>query len=525
MMPSSGIEQRVRALSPAKRALLVKRLRDSPGPGIDARPVNGARLTAFLTTEPTAFDRLEADTGELRGYLSRLLPEYMIPASFRVLDSMPLLPNGKVDVAALRDLPGESDDPGETWVEPRNATERLLADIWCDVLQMDSVSVHDNFFELGGDSILSIHVVSKVNQQGFSLSPNDLFNFPTIAQLEARTRTAAEESGQPSPPDDGAEVTSSLRESAGGRNGGGPLSVVAEDARQPFIMVHAGNKIASLLRSHIDEDQPVYVLTAHRELTDLKRDTTVEQLAEQNLAELRSLQPVGPYLLGGYSMGAPIAFEMAHRLRIAGEKVELLFLLDPTGRPSIWYRPRPPVAGPRNEDADRLSSQSAGSSGVAHLPARIPGLRMAAKFSDVVVEVRQQLSHRVIRPLRAFIRKRVIRPAKTGLVMLFRSCGLKMPTRMRKYYVRTVYTDAVSRYKFKPYDGPVVLFLASKTPADKQLWEGVARGELTVEWFEGTHLDFSRNPELMNRWTSRLAELLMTCQTTDCTGNTDGTAR
>jgi pimeloyl-ACP methyl ester carboxylesterase/acyl carrier protein len=522
-MPCSGIEQRVRALSPAKRALLVKRLRESPGPGVAAGHVNGARLTAFLSAEPSALDRLEVESDELRAYLSRLLPEYMIPASFRVLDSMPLLPNGKVDVAALGELPGEVDSTAESWVEPRNATEQLLADIWCDVLQMDSVSVHDNFFELGGDSILSIHVVSKVNQQGFSLSPNDLFNFPTIAQLEARIRATASKRGQSSPPYDGVEVTSSLRESAHSGNDVGSSAVVAEDSKPSFIMLHVGNQIASLLQSHLD--RPVYVLTAHWEDANIEPDTSIEQLAEQNLAELRSLQPVGPYFLGGYSMGAPIALEMAQRLRIAGENVELLFLLDPTGRPAIYDRPRPPVAGPRNKDADRLSSRPIGSSTVANHLARVPGPRMAAKFGYVIVKVKQQISHRFSRLLRAILRLRVLRPAKTGLVIAFHSCGLKMPTRMKKYYVRTVYTDAVSRYEFKPYDGPVVLFLASKSPTDKQLWEGVARGKLTVEWFRGRHIDFSRNPKTMNRWTSRLAQLLMTYQTTGCAGNTDGQRR
>jgi len=511
-MPCSGIEQRVRALSPAKRALLVKRLRESPGPGVAAGHVNGARLTAFLTAEPSALDRLEVESDELRAYLSRLLPEYMIPASFRVLDSMPLLPNGKVDVAALGELPGEVDSTAESWVEPRNATEQLLADIWCDVLQMDSVSVHDNFFELGGDSILSIHVVSKVNQQGFSLSPNDLFNFPTIAQLDERIRTAAGEGRQANPPTDVDEVTPLLRESADQSNGKGSFPVIADDARQPLIIVHAVSEMVSVLRSHLDLDRPVYALTAtvHWEQGDLERNATVERLAEENLVELRSLQPVGPYFLGGYSMGAPIAFEMAYRLQLAGETVELLFLLDPPGRAVSSSRPGPPFFSSRN---------------VARHLARISGRSIVEKLRYLVVKTNRAAKHHILNRLRVLIRKRLVRPGATVMAMLYRRCGLQVPTPLINHYVGSVYADAWGRYQFKPYDGSVAIFLASNAPQDRQLWEGITKGELTIEWFEGKHHDFVRNPALMRGWTSSLAQLLTGEQTKACAGNSDGTTR
>ena len=509
MMPASEIEQRVRVLSPEKRALLVKRLLGSPAPTTGDSHVYGARLTAYLTTQPSAFDRSEPDSGELRKFLSRLLPEYMIPASFRVLDSMPLLPNGKVDVAALRKLADEAaDGPGETWVEPRNTIERLLAGIWCEVLQMDSVSVHDNFFELGGDSILSIHVISKVSQQGLSLSPNDLFNFPTIAQLEARISAAEGERRQASPPDDVDETTPPLRNSADQRIDEDSSPVVAEGTPHPIFMVHAASEMVSLLRSHSNWDQPVYVFTADWEHADLERDTTVEQLAEQNLCELRSLQSVGPYILGGYSMGAPIALEMAHRLRIAGDSVELLFLLDPPGRNAS--RPSQLISDPRNREADSVSLKFKESKAIARHLTPVFGLPLTAKFRYIASVAKQQVRYRILRPIRTFIRTRVVRPAKTGLAVLYRRAGLAVPTSLRKDYVRSVYTEAWNRYEFKPYEGPVVIFHSSSTPGDKQLWEDVAKGELTVEWFEGKHHDFYRNQQLVEQWTSRLVQLLMT---------------
>ena len=513
-MPSNGIEQRIRNLSPQKRLLLMKRLLGSRQPMPDAGHVNGVRLTAFLTTQASGSDSdAEPDFAELRDFLSRRLPEYMIPAAFRVLDSMPLLPNGKLDVSALRELPGEADEAsGERWVEPRNATERMLADIWCDVLQMDSVSVHDNFFELGGDSILSIHIISRVNQQGLSLSPNDLFNFPTIAQLEARIRSVQAKNRPASAPTEIDEVTPSLPDTDEQSNDGASSSVAAAVARHPFIMVHAGSKMVSALRAHLDRDWPLYVLTAtkHWEQADLDRYTTVERLAEENLVELRTLQPVGPYFLGGYSMGAPIALEMAHRLRAAGEDVKLLFLLDPPGRAASASRSGPPLVSSRNA--------------ARHL-ARISALPIAGKFRYVLVKAGRLARNRLLNRLRVFTRKRLIRPGATGLALLYRKLGLQVPTSWTNHYVGSVYTDAWRRYECKPYDGPVVIFHASRVPGDRKLWEGVGTGELTVECFEGKHLDFIRNHQLMNRWTARLVELLISYQTRVCAGASDPTAR
>ena len=293
--------------------------------------------------------------------------------------------------------------------------------------------------------------------------------------------------------------------------------MIVGGARPPFVMLGAGNKIASLIESHLDQDRPVYVLAADWGHADLERYTSVEQLAERNLTELRSLQPVGAYLLGGYSMGAPIALEMAQHLRLAGENVELLFLLDPPGRAVSGSGPGLLIGGPRNEDAGILSSQSGRSSTVATHLARISALPMAAKFRYVICGI--------LTRLRGFASQHIIRPTKTGLAVLCRSCGLKVPTALRKNYVGAVYTDAWSRYEFKPYDGSVVIFYSSTTSGDRQVWENVTGGELTIEWFEGGHLEFYQNSELMNRWTSRLVELLTSYQTRGRAGNSDGIAR
>ncbi|MGH3854188.1 MAG: amino acid adenylation domain-containing protein, partial [Pseudonocardiaceae bacterium] len=137
------------------------------------------RLVAYVVpaadTAPSSAD--------LRNHVAGVLPDYMVPAAFVVLDELPLGPTGKLDRKALPAPDGRT-DPVAGYVPPRSATERTLAEIWAQVLGVDRVGVHDNFFELGGDSILSIQVMSRVRVIfGVELSPRVLFVDPTVAGL------------------------------------------------------------------------------------------------------------------------------------------------------------------------------------------------------------------------------------------------------------------------------------------------------------------------------------------------------
>jgi len=122
---------------------------------------------------------------ELRKYLKEKLPGYMTPSAIVEMEKMPLTPNGKLDRQALpRPEAGRRKDDG-TYVAPRTRVEDLLVEIFQQVLKRDRVGVHDNFFELGGDSILSIQIVSRANEAGWGLTPKQLFQHQSIAELAA----------------------------------------------------------------------------------------------------------------------------------------------------------------------------------------------------------------------------------------------------------------------------------------------------------------------------------------------------
>jgi amino acid adenylation domain-containing protein/non-ribosomal peptide synthase protein (TIGR01720 family) len=138
-------------------------------------PNQNLRLVAYLV----AVGRIPA-TAQLRQFLKQTLPDYMLPAIFVPLDALPLTVNGKVDRSTLP----QPDWANTAETQPQTVIEAKLAQIWSEVLGV-SVNVHDNFFELGGDSILSLQIVARANQVGLKLSPRQVFQHQTIAELAA----------------------------------------------------------------------------------------------------------------------------------------------------------------------------------------------------------------------------------------------------------------------------------------------------------------------------------------------------
>ncbi len=138
------------------------------------------RLVAYLVSgeQPLPESQL------LQCYLKQSLPEYMVPSVFMGLERLPLTPNGKLDRRVLPH-PGLPESDKRVWAAPRNATEQALVDIWSDLLCVQRLSIHDNFFSLGGDSILSIQAVSRAHQAGLTLTPRQLFQYQTVAELAA----------------------------------------------------------------------------------------------------------------------------------------------------------------------------------------------------------------------------------------------------------------------------------------------------------------------------------------------------
>ncbi|MHC5717892.1 MAG: amino acid adenylation domain-containing protein, partial [Nostoc sp.] len=125
-------------------------------------------------------------TNELRDYLAEVLPAYMIPSAVVLVTQWPLTPNGKIDRQALP-VPEIPITP----TIPKNQTEEILAQIWAEVLGLETLNPDDNFFELGGDSIVSLQIVSRTRAAGWEISPKDIFEAQTLSRLAARAKPLA----------------------------------------------------------------------------------------------------------------------------------------------------------------------------------------------------------------------------------------------------------------------------------------------------------------------------------------------
>ncbi len=159
-------------------------------PGIDRALVlaralgrQGNELIAYVITSAGL------NLAELRRYLGRFLPDYMVPAYFVELEAFPVTPNGKIDKEALP-LPELALSPaepreGDIFSDP---VERVLAEVWSLVLKQPAIGPHDDFFELGGDSIKAIQIISKLRSQALILEVRHLFETPTIAELAVRVQ-------------------------------------------------------------------------------------------------------------------------------------------------------------------------------------------------------------------------------------------------------------------------------------------------------------------------------------------------
>ena len=270
-------------------------------------PPDRHRLVAYVV--PAAGgdgETVELRGAELRHRLLEKLPAYLVPASFVVLDKLPLNPNGKIDRQALPAPEEVEHQVGRR--APKDPAEVQLLQIWEDVLGVHPIGVSDNFFELGGDSFLAVRLMARI-QSHFER------RFPLTALISAGTVR---------------ELAERLREG----ESASPEHLVAiqpRGSKPPLFCAHPGHGgvICYLeLAHHLGTDQPVYGFQSLD--FDLDRDphTSLEAMASRYVDNLLEARPEGPYLLAGWSFGGLVAYEMAQELHGRGREVELLVLFD-----------------------------------------------------------------------------------------------------------------------------------------------------------------------------------------------------
>jgi amino acid adenylation domain-containing protein len=249
------------------------------------------------------------DAAALRAHLKKDLPDYMVPSAFVRMEKLPLTPNGKVDRKALLAPAERQIEARGDFAPPRDPLEHTLAQAWSKILKVKQVGLHDDFFELGGHSLAAVRLLSEIQKiTGKNLPLATLFHASTV---EALANILREEGWKPS--------WSSL------------VPIQPRGSKPPLFLIHGAEGNVLLYRQvtqYLEPDQPVYGLQSLGLNGDVPPQTTVPEMAAAYVKEVLTVQPTGPYYLGGYCLGGIIAYEMAQQLTALGEKVELVTMLE-----------------------------------------------------------------------------------------------------------------------------------------------------------------------------------------------------
>jgi surfactin family lipopeptide synthetase A len=379
------------------------------------------RLVAYIV--PSAPNSVTS--AALREHAEHRLPDYMIPSAFVQMPMLPLTPNGKVDRKALpaptpRDFELES-----TYVAPRNATERKLVSLWEDVLGVRPISVTTSFFDLGGRSLLAARLFTRILRTfGKELPLSILFRSPTVELLANELRPAQSSAQYPT-----------------------LITIQPEGTRPPFFCVHGGagsTLFLHRLSRRLGTDFPFYSIEPEGMDGKKLEHRSVEEMAVHYLAQIRKVQPHGPYYLGGYCFGGIVAFEMARILQAQGEPPALVALFSAALR--------------FNHAVPQLAVQP---------PPRPFGARAATALSSPIKTVtdRSRTAYWWFLPV-----------LRTSIYKSLFGLGLRVPPDMRTMYVAQTLGQAERAYKPKPYLGSLVLFYGPGTLdfGPNLGWDGLA---------------------------------------------------
>jgi thioesterase domain-containing protein len=385
---------------------------------------------------------------QLREHVSRLLPAYMVPSRFVLLDQMPLTTSGKIDRKTLlaSASSGLSAYHVPEGVKPQTPLEAKLLIIFRDVLNTADFGITDSFFDYGGYSLLTVKLFERINRTlNLSLPISLLFDAPNVKAL--------------------AEMIDLAR----------PVSLIVpirpRGGMAPLFVIHS-YLLYSVLPDVVEPNRPVYGV---RELTD-DQGQTIENRAAIYVREILRIYPQGPLLLTGWCAAGSITVEIARQLREMDRPVGLVALLD-AERPGY----HPPLRGKR----------------LARLRARMKFhfLRLrAGSIRQKIEYVRNALHHSWETMLESLFTHH--RPL---LMSLQRVLGFSVPEVLSKNtWARA---GALQNHVPARYPGRVILFRATDVPqlpeSDETLgWKEIANDGVEVVFVPGDHESMFRDPHV-----------------------------
>jgi nonribosomal peptide synthetase DhbF len=286
------------------------------------------RLLGYVIAEP----RQTVDVSVLRQQVQQVLPVHMVPSAVQVLPAWPLMPNGKLDRKAL---PVPDFATTGAYRAPRTPDEKMLCELFAEVLGSERVGLDDNFFLLGGHSLTAMRLVGRIRATlGRELNIRTLFESPTVTGLTASL------SGQ-----NCADVFEMILPIKSGGNG------------SRIFCIHAAAGLSSaysVLMPYINEQHPIYGVQARGLSLPAELPNSIAEMARDYLAQIRAIQPHGPYHFLGWSFGGLVAQAIASLAQQEGEDAGLLALLD-----AVPARPDEPIENPDDAYLDAMFRENA----------------------------------------------------------------------------------------------------------------------------------------------------------------------
>jgi len=399
-------------------------------------------------------------TDTIRKFLRERVPDYMVPSRYVFLTKIPLTPNGKVNRLALPDLEMADPPDDSVFVEPQTGIERKIASIWKEMLNIKRVGLHDNFFDLGGNSFLAVRMFGQLERHfGMRLPLTTLLHASTIAQLSELIARHDSSPVEWSP----------------------IVPINSHGSAPPFFGVHGREGGVLFWRDvvlRLPNDQPFYGLQAQGVDGYLPALTRIEEMAELYVRAIQSVQPHGPYYLGGYSLGGVIAFEMSRQLVQQGERVGRLVMFD-TGSPG-------------------RGGNLEGYENAAGLPVPGIGLQILMRYPgrNKILLHFQRLEKLSFPEKANYLFKLILYHAKRSVLYgLAAGCRLwkkRLPNEMLLEYLRMSHSQALHRYVPSSYDGKITMFRSSESMAKnadspQEGWGLYSNGQIEIYYFNATH--------------------------------------
>jgi thioesterase domain-containing protein/acyl carrier protein len=367
------------------------------------------------------------------------------------LEKLPLTHNGKIDRKSLPQLDPNTPEQEQEYVGPQDATQGTLCRLWREVLRRERVGIHDNFFMIGGHSLLAVQVISRIKSAfAIEMPLSAIFVAPTVARM---AKEIAALNGHEQPQSSPVLV-----------------SIQPQGSRAPFFCVHAvGGQVIGYaeLSQELGLEQPFYGLQSPPANYFPESGVSIEQLATLYNQEIRSVQPRGPYLLSGWSMGGLVAWEMAQQLRKEGEIISLLALIDTAP---------PPKYREAEDRADEISMLARFAMDISRLVGRDPG-----PLVEQFLQAAEQDQWKMVQE--TLTSSGVLAPKTAHAEM----------TALLEVYIRNF--RAMNNYSIQTSKQAVIYFRASETPERfSRVWTKWSGGGIQFHSVPGDHFTMLRRP-------------------------------